>query len=285
MVALMEAANAGVSGTLAPFREETTALVQLVDERGMEAGLAAVPNVARQFEAEEREAAVGAAGYVTERGDLALPEGTRICVAGRGRGTYTSFGKKTFGANEHTIAFDSGETVVVKLMQEEWTVKETDMDAMDPPPRPMSITVTTLEQRRIPLEVPWTTKVEAVQAMIEQDHGIPAARQRLLFNREPLFDDWTLQRCGVEDGADLGLVLRLADSTTQAPRWLRMLEDPARYPLHAAAQDGRLTDLIAKLRAKQAEGTIAAGTPCRAHPTSLPFSPACCAGSACGAGR
>ena len=151
--------------------------------------------------------------------------------------------------------------MVVKLNQEEWTVKETDMDAMDPPPRPMSITVTTLEQRRIPLEVPWTTKVEAVQAMIEQDHGIPAARQRLLFNREPLFDDWTLQRCGVEDGADLGLVLRLADSTTQAPRWLRMLEDPARYPLHAAAQDGRLTDLIANLRAKQVEGTIAAGTP------------------------
>ena len=61
--------------------------------------------------------------------DEALPEGTRICVAGRGRGAYVSFGKKTFGANEHTIAFDSGETATVKLKEVEWTVKENEMDA------------------------------------------------------------------------------------------------------------------------------------------------------------
>ena len=72
------------------------------------------------------------------RADEALPEGTRICVASRGRGAYVRFGKKTFGANEHTIAFDSGETAVLKLRQAdgccykratdgvEWAVKEGD---------------------------------------------------------------------------------------------------------------------------------------------------------------
>ena len=36
--------------------------------------------------------------------------------------------------------------------------------------------------------------------------------------------------------------------------------------LHAAAEDGRLADLGAGLTAKGAEGTLAAGTPCRAPP-------------------
>eukprot|EP01045_Picozoa_sp_COSAG04_P036180 COSAG04_NODE_8696_length_941_cov_6.611639_1_plen_65_part_00 len=35
-------------------------------------------------------------------------------------------------------------------------------------------------------------------------------------------------------------------------------EDAARYPLHAAAQNGRLADLRAGLAAKGAEGTLAA---------------------------
>ena len=86
------------------------------------------------------------------RADQAIPEGTRICVTGSGRGAYVSFGKKTFGANEHTIAFDSGETAAVKLKQEEWTVKEAEMDAMDPP-RPLRITVTTIMGERTELEV------------------------------------------------------------------------------------------------------------------------------------
>ena len=44
--------------------------------------------------------------------------------------------------------------------------------------------------------------------------------------------------------------------------------DAARYPLHAAAQDGRLAALGAELRAKQEEGSLAAGAPCRAPPSS-----------------
>ena len=45
--------------------------------------------------------------------------------------------------------------------------------------------------------------------------------------------------------------------------------------LHAAAEEGRLADLPAELTAKDAEGTLAAGTPCRAPPNSpCPLSPA-----------
>ena len=43
--------------------------------------------------------------------------------------------------------------------------------------------------------------------------------------------------------------------------------DAARFPLHAAAADGRLADLGAGLTAKDAEGTLAAGAPC---PAQLP---------------
>ena len=49
------------------------------------------------------------------RADQAMPEGTRSCVAGRGRGTYVSFVRWRGGANEHTIAFDSGETATIRL--------------------------------------------------------------------------------------------------------------------------------------------------------------------------
>ena len=45
--------------------------------------------------------------------------------------------------------------------------------------------------------------------------------------------------------------------------------DAARHPLHAAAYDGRLADLGAGLTAKQADGTLAAGAPCRTPPNSL----------------
>ena len=45
--------------------------------------------------------------------------------------------------------------------------------------------------------------------MIEEKEGIPADRQRLLFNQELLEDGRTLQRSGVEDSATLSLVLRL----------------------------------------------------------------------------
>ena len=54
-------------------------------------------------------------------------------------------------------------------------------------------------------------------------------------------------------------------------------EDAARHPLHAAAQDGRLADLRAGLTANDREGTLAAGTPCRAQ---LPLSPLTRAGPA-----
>ena len=174
-------------------------------ERGLEAGLAAVPALGRQFEADR-----------FGRADKALPEGTRMCVAGRGRGAYVSFVRWRMGANEHTIAFDSGETVAVKLQgdvgwavesAEEWTVKEAEMDAMDPP---LHITIMTLEQRRIPLELPRFLRVGAAKAMIEEQAGIPADRQRLLFDRQPLEDGATLQQSGVEDGAIISLVLRLA---------------------------------------------------------------------------
>ena len=66
------------------------------------------------------------------RVDYQMPKGTRIFVAGRGRGSYVRLqNQPLFGANKHTIAFDSGETVAVKLKKGKWTVRETEMDAMD----------------------------------------------------------------------------------------------------------------------------------------------------------
>ena len=46
------------------------------------------------------------------------------------------------GVNEHTIAFDSGGTQVVKLREVEWTVKEAEMDAMDQNPGTVSVPIT-----------------------------------------------------------------------------------------------------------------------------------------------
>eukprot|EP01045_Picozoa_sp_COSAG04_P028318 COSAG04_NODE_4362_length_2137_cov_1.555937_2_plen_498_part_01 len=114
VVALLEAMAADLEATLAPFVAEVAALRQ----QGM------------SFVAD-----------TLGRADQALPKGTRICVAGFGRGTYLSFARKLIGANQHTITFDSGETVAVKLQgdvgwavesAEEWTVKESEMDTMDP---------------------------------------------------------------------------------------------------------------------------------------------------------
>ena len=56
----------------------------------------------------------------------------RIYVEGKGRGTYVSFNRKNIGANEHTIAFDSGETEVIKLKNEMWALGKREMDVRDP---------------------------------------------------------------------------------------------------------------------------------------------------------
>ena len=79
----------------------------------------------------ETEEAAHAAGVA----DQAMPEGTRICVAGRGRGSYVRFEKRGLGfsllvANEHVIAFDSGETAVVKLTEVDWTVSAAEMGGL-----------------------------------------------------------------------------------------------------------------------------------------------------------
>eukprot|EP01045_Picozoa_sp_COSAG04_P010789 COSAG04_NODE_670_length_11367_cov_62.932109_6_plen_1225_part_00 len=177
--ALLAAAAADPEATLAPYRAEVAALWQ----QGM------------SFVAD-----------TLGRDDKEMPVGTRICVTGHGRGTYVSFERKRLGANEHTIAFDSGETATLKLKTEEWTVKEDEMDAMDPP---LSVTVMTLEQRKIQLQLPSSQRVEAVKAMVEEKAGIPAARQRLLCDHQPLEDGATLEQSGVEDGATISLVLRL----------------------------------------------------------------------------
>ena len=117
----------------------------------------------------------------------------RARVAGRGRGAYVSFARWRVGANEHMIAFDSGETVAVKLQgdvgwavesAEEWAVKEAEMDAMDPV-RPLSITVTTIFGHATKLEVWASQTIGAVKAMIEEKEGVPVARQRLVVRNQP----------------------------------------------------------------------------------------------------
>lgn len=69
------------------------------------------------------------------RADRPMPPGTRICVAGHGRGTYVRFERKRFGANEHTIRFDrvpAGEGMkTVRLKGSIWTVQEEKMDEVE----------------------------------------------------------------------------------------------------------------------------------------------------------
>ena len=113
IAALLEAAMANRRATLAPYRAE----VKDLRRQG-------VAYVASKLPEQDRADWLG-------RADRALPEGTRICVAGRGRGAYVSFVGRWFGANEHTIAFDSGGTQVVKLREVEWTVKEGEMGALE----------------------------------------------------------------------------------------------------------------------------------------------------------
>ena len=54
--------------------------------------------------------------------DSELRKGTRIFVEGRGSGTYIGFCRNLVGPNEHTIAFDSGETAAVFLETAEWAI-------------------------------------------------------------------------------------------------------------------------------------------------------------------
>ena len=120
------------------------------------------PRVAAVLEAAanemDRSAAEGEADRLA-RAKQALPQGTRICVTGHGRGTCTGSHPRargglfrSRGGMEHTIAFDSGETAVVNLEKVAWAVKSAEMDAMDPP-RPLRITVTTIMGERTELEV------------------------------------------------------------------------------------------------------------------------------------
>ena len=58
----------------------------------------------------------GGATPGSDHDDKALPYGTVVFVGSwRHRGTYQSFEKKTFGANEHRIRFDDGSTETLKL--------------------------------------------------------------------------------------------------------------------------------------------------------------------------
>ncbi len=62
--------------------------------------------------------------------DKELPAGTPICVAGHGRGEYVSFVGRWVGANEHTIRFDGGGMMTLKLKEVRWSVKEQEMAVM-----------------------------------------------------------------------------------------------------------------------------------------------------------
>lgn len=71
--------------------------------------------------------------------DKALPKGTRICVASHGAGAYIGFSENSFGSNNHTIRFDSGGTMTLKLKDVPWSVKARDIQAglvSDPKPEP-----------------------------------------------------------------------------------------------------------------------------------------------------
>eukprot|EP01045_Picozoa_sp_COSAG04_P017567 COSAG04_NODE_1563_length_6327_cov_5.968690_3_plen_326_part_00 len=215
MAALLEAAAGDPEATLAPFRTEAKDLLR----QGMLYVASKLPEPEKMIATAHMIDGLG-------RADRALPEGTRICVAGRGRGAYVRLGKQTFGANEHTIAFDSGETATIRLRAggccsssvAEWTAKEAEMDAMDPPPEavPLSITVTTIMGQATPLDVQSTDTIGAVKAMIQENDGVPVARQRLVFDDTPQEDGAMLCAVGVGDGATIHLVMK-ADEPEPEP--------------------------------------------------------------------
>ena len=76
----------------------------------------------------------------------------------------------------------------------------------------------TIEQRKISLELFRSTRVNKVKEMIKERAEIPVDQQRLIFNHKQLEDHQTLEQCGVEDGATINLVLRLADRSETDPR-------------------------------------------------------------------
>ena len=85
------------------------------------------------------------------------------------------------------------------------------MDAMDPP-QLLFILVRTITGQATGLEVQSTSTIGAVKAMIEEKDGVPAARQRLVFNDTPRDDGVTLGGIGVEDGGAIHLVMGEPDA-------------------------------------------------------------------------
>ena len=112
---LLENAAADPEAALAPHRVDLAAKTAAWGQQ-----------VAKQ----EREAAANALG----KADKELPDGTAICVAGHGYGTYKSFTQRFLGPNEHAIVFgedgDAEDGVVISLKDEHWTVYESEFNAM-----------------------------------------------------------------------------------------------------------------------------------------------------------
>ena len=216
VAALLEAALSDAEVTLAPFRAELAALHQLAADRGIggvgslqrSEQLAAVREHHPEYDA-EMEVAMRPVHLLEQtchrlaEADQELPRGTRICISGYGCGSYVRITYNNRfcrrGPNQHTIAFDSGQTSAVKLLEEDWAVTSAEMDAMDTY-KPMHITVKNLFDKAIALDVHHFHTVGTVKAMIEERDGTPAGSQRLLFNKAPLEDSLTLQGSGVEDG-------------------------------------------------------------------------------------
>eukprot|EP01045_Picozoa_sp_COSAG04_P018727 COSAG04_NODE_1754_length_5687_cov_2.326593_11_plen_428_part_01 len=92
-------------------------------------------------------------------------------------------------------------------------------------------------------------------------------RPRPVARRRSRSDGPPAARLRGELGGLAGDDLLLAGWPRAAPQGLSAARMPD-YELHAAAKEGRPADLAAGIRAKDAEGTLAAGTPCR--PTQLP---------------
>ena len=183
----------------------------------------------------------------------AVVEGTRICVAGRGRGTCLGCQHHFFHANEHTIRFDSGETAVLRLKEEEWAVNPREMDRMDPP-RPLALTVATITGRLTELNVWSTHTIGAVKDAIQKEAGIPADKQALIFRNQPQDDSATLQQAGVEDGATIHLVMQgdalpspeSEPSDIASPGMVRLLSAQARQDTVIAREAERVAQAEAE---------------------------------------
>ena len=86
-----------------------------------------------------------------------------------------------------------------------------------------------LTPQSIELDVGGGDTVAETKAAIHALHGVPAKEQRLTFAGEQLQDDWTLERCRLEQGSLVHLVIRGKQTKVHFSSWGKTKEKKKRH--------------------------------------------------------